>query len=249
VRALIVDDEAAARQRLAAMLRELDVEIAGEAADGVAALDLMRERRPDVVLLDIAMPEIDGLEVARYLPDPRPLIIFQTAFGEHALKAFDLDALDYVVKPVTQARLAKAVARARRRLEGAERPSLTPDLLARVESALGAARLPRRSRVLVRHAGGHRALPLRDVTRFVADGGLVSAVTRDAQFLSDYTLGELETRLGGSFVRVSRGALVNLDHVDRIVSNGDGSATLTLTDGGRVHVSRRRCADVRKALS
>jgi len=248
MRVLIVDDEAAARRRLATMLDELGVEIVGEATDGVAALDAIRQHRPDVVLLDIAMPEVDGFEVARHAPEPKPLIVFQTAFGEHALKAFDHDAVDYVVKPVTRARLEKAIARAGRRLEHTARPAVTPELVARIEAALGTGRLPRRTRVLVRHGAGHRALPLRDVTFFAAEEGLVSAVTRDTRFLTDYTLADLEARFADSFVRVSRAALVNLDCVERLVSNGDGSATLTLTVGTQVHVSRRRTAALRAAL-
>jgi DNA-binding LytR/AlgR family response regulator len=246
--ALIVDDESAARRRLAAMLEELDVEIVGEAADGISALDLIRERRPDVVLLDIAMPEVDGFDVARHAPEPKPLIIFQTAFGDHALKAFEHDALDYVVKPVTRARLEQAIERARRRLEGAAHPVVTLELLERVESALGQSRLTRRSRVLVRHGTGHRAILLRDVAQFVADEGLVVAVTSTARFLTDYSLNELESRLSDTFVRASRAALVNLDRIDRVVGNADGSATLTLVDGPTVHVSRRRTAAVRQAL-
>jgi DNA-binding LytR/AlgR family response regulator len=249
MRALIVDDESAARRRLATMLEELDVDIVGEAADGISALDLIRERRPDVVLLDIAMPEVDGFEVARHASEPKPLIIFQTAFSEHAFKAFEHEALDYVVKPVTRARLEQAIERARRRLETAAHPAVSLELLARVESALGQNRLARRSRVLVRHGAGHRAIPLREIAQFVADEGLVTAVTASARFLTDYSLNELEARLGDTFVRVSRGALVNLDRIDRVAGNADGSATLTLVDGCTVHVSRRRAAVVRRALN
>ena len=112
MRVLIVDDESLARVRLATLLEEIDaagIQIVGEAADGVSALDLIRQHQPDVVLLDISMPEVDGFDVARHLPHPRPLIIFQTAYAEYALQAFDHDALDYVVKPVTRTRLAQAV--------------------------------------------------------------------------------------------------------------------------------------------
>ena len=116
MRVLIVDDEAAARRRLASLLEELGVEIVGEAPDGLAALAAVRQHRPDVVLLDVAMPEIDGFDVARHLDEPRPLIIFQTAYAEFALKAFEHDALDYVVKPVTRDRMAQAIDRAARRL-------------------------------------------------------------------------------------------------------------------------------------
>src|SRR5512145_2783763 len=114
MRILIVDDEAPARRRLASMLEEIaseDVEIIGEADNGMTALELARSSRPDVILLDIAMPEVDGFDVARHLAEPRPLIIFQTAYHEHALQAFDHGALDYVVKPVRKERLARAIER------------------------------------------------------------------------------------------------------------------------------------------
>ena len=250
MRLLIVDDEAAARTRLASLVEEIDpgIEIVGEAADGVAALELVRTAAPDVILLDIAMPEVDGFDVARHLPEPRPLIIFQTAYHEYALEAFDEQALDYVVKPVRMERLAQALERARGRLTTLERAGMwSPGSLEKLGSALGHQR-PLPVRLLVRQGAGHRLLPLRDVLRFSADEGLVHAHTREGSPVTDYTLGELETRLAGGFVRVSRADLVNVAQVLRIVSNGDGSATLTLGDGSTVHVSRRRAADVRRAL-
>ena len=109
MRVLIVDDESAARRRLAIMLSELDVEVVGEAKNGLEALQLVRERRPDVILLDITMPEVDGFDVAQHLPEPRPLIVFQTAFDEYALEAFDHEAIDYLVKPVMLPKLQRAI--------------------------------------------------------------------------------------------------------------------------------------------
>lgn len=247
MRVLIVDDEPAARRRLTALLEELDVEIAGEAADGVAALDIAGRVKPDVILLDIAMPEVDGFDVARHLPEPKPLIVFQTAYDEFALKAFDHDAIDYVLKPVTRERLEQAIGRARKRLGEASRPQLTLDMLSRLELAVARVR-PTRSRVMVRHGAGHRPIPLRDVMRFVAEEGLVFAMTANGRFATDYTINELEERTSGQFVRVSRAELVSIDRIAKIVSNGDGSATLTLADGSTVRVSRRRTADVRQAL-
>lgn len=248
MRVLIVDDEPAARQRLAALLEELDVEVVGEAADGVAALAQARALVPDVILLDIVMPEADGFEVARHLQEPKPLVIFQTAYSDHAIQAFEHEALDYVVKPVTRARRQQAIDRARRRLADRRPTDLPAALLSRVEAALAQSRRTRRTRILVRHASGHRALALREVTRFTADEGLVSAVTAGGRFLTDYTLNELEQRLSDAFIRVSRADLVQIDRIDRVVGSGDGSATLTLTDAAVVHVSRRRAADVRRAL-
>jgi YesN/AraC family two-component response regulator len=136
VRVLIVDDEPAARSRLHTMLEELDVEVTGEAANGLEALDRVSTQRPDVLLLDISMPEVDGFDVVRHLPDPRPLVIFQTAFDEHALRAFEHEALDYVVKPVALDRLRQALERARVRLETTRAANLGGDVLARLTAAL-----------------------------------------------------------------------------------------------------------------
>jgi DNA-binding LytR/AlgR family response regulator len=251
MRVLIVDDEAAARRRIAALVEEIGdagVEIVGEASSGVEALELARARRPDVLLLDISMPEVDGFDVARHLPDPRPLIIFQTAYHEYALEAFDHDALDYVVKPVKRERLAQALDRARRRLdERRPRPPWDAGTLERLGAAVGH-KPARPARLLVRHGAGHRLLSVVDIVRFRADEGLVHADTTQGSAATDYTLNELETRLGPSFIRVSRRDLVSLAHVEGIAGNGDGSATLTLAGGLRVRVSRRRAAAVRDAV-
>ena len=246
LRALVVDDEAPARRRLAELLDQLGVEIVGEAADGVTALDLARERRPDVVFLDVSMPEIDGFDVARHLADPRPLVIFQTAYSEFAVKAFEHDALDYLVKPVTRERLAQAVDRVHRRAPAPEERSAR-EAIARFGVAIGY--VPSRpERLLVRHGAGHRLLPVAEIERFTSADGLIYAHATGAVHATDYTLNELEARLAGAFVRASRADLVSLTDVTGIASNGDGSATLTLASGARVHVSRRRAAGVRESL-
>jgi DNA-binding LytR/AlgR family response regulator len=250
MRVLIVDDEPPARVRLASLLEEIDatgIEIVGEAGNGVSALDLIRRHHPDVVLLDISMPEVDGFDVARHLPHPRPLIIFQTAYAEYALQAFDHDALDYVVKPVTRTRLAQAVERARARLSTRTAADWDVSSLDRLGTALGYQRT-RSPRVLVRAGAAHRLLPLSDVSHFSAGDGVVYAHTTSGQPITDYTLAELEARIGDDFIRASRADLVNVSFIERIKSNGDGSAMLTLTDGTDIRVSRRRAADVKQAL-
>ena len=250
MRALIVDDEPAARRRLADLLDELGVQIAGEAADGMTGLALARERRPDVIFLDVSMPEVDGFDVARHLSDPRPLVIFQTAYSQFAVKAFEHDALDYVVKPVTRERLVMAIDRARRRLDSSATgaPGWAAESLAQFGAAIGHV-ASRPERLLVRHGAGHQLIPVASIERFTADERLVYAVTADARHGTDYTLQELETRLGGAFVRASRADLVNVRHIDAIARNGDGSATLTLKSGGSVRVSRRRAAEVWAVVS
>ena len=108
MRVLIVDDEPAARRRLALMLEELDEEVVGQAANGMEALQMAAERRPELLLLDVEMPEVDGFDVLRHIGEPRPLVVFQTAYDEYALRAFEHAALDYLVKPVTRAGLERA---------------------------------------------------------------------------------------------------------------------------------------------
>lgn len=249
LRVLVVDDEPAARRRLLRLLADCDATVVGEAADGVAALEAVAALAPDVLLLDIAMPEVDGFDVARHLPAPRPLVIFQTAYDEYALEAFDHEALDYVVKPVTRERLSRALERARRRLKESRRDALDAATLQRLEEAVGRGGSGRRPpRLLVREGRGHRLLALADVLCFAAREGMVYAHTRERRYLTDYTLKELSRRTAGLFAPASRSLLVNLDAVERIVGSGDGGATLTLTDGTAVRVARRRAAALRAAL-
>ena len=227
------------------MLEELDVEVSGEATNGLEALAAIRDNRPDVVLLDIEMPEIDGLDVARHMPEPRPFLIFQTAYDEYALDAFEHAALDYLVKPVSLDKLERALARARERLEAGRTEAPGPELIAALRSAVHPGRQPR---ILVRDRGGHRLVALREILRFTTDSGGVWAMVGRDRFLTDYTLAELEERATSGFVRVSRGDLVNLETVRRIEGPGDGGGWLELADGSRVRVSRRRWQDVRDQL-
>ncbi len=251
MRILIVDDEPAARRRLAMLIEDIDpagFEIVGEAGDGMAALELARDRKPDVILLDIAMREVDGFDVARHLPAPRPLIIFLTAHHQIALNAFEPEALDYVVKPITKGRLAAALERARARFAaGTAGAALDGPALQQAGTAFGySPAMP--ARLLVRHGAGHRLVPVREIVRFTADDGVVYAHMPTGTPLTDYTLAELEARTCGQFVRVSRADLVNVALIQRVVSNGDGSLTLTLTDNTTARVSRRRAADVRHVM-
>jgi DNA-binding LytR/AlgR family response regulator len=248
VRVLIVDDESAARRRLSIMLDELDVEVVGEAKDGVEALQMVEERRPDVLMLDISMPEVDGFDVARHLHDPKPLIVFQTAHDEHALEAFEHQAVDYLVKPVSRAKLERALGRVRERLGAGQQAVLSTELLQQLRAMVAPSLAATSPRVLVRERGGHQLVSYRDIVLFAADEGLVYAHTDAGEYLTDYTLKELEERTGGSFVRINRSELVNLERIARIESNGDGSATITLGDGRDLRVARRRAADVRRAL-
>lgn len=246
VRVAIVDDEAAARARLRRLLAAEDVVVVGEAADGLAALDLVSRERPELLLLDIGMPEVSGLDVARRLPAPAPLVIFQTAHGEFAIDAFDREAVDYLLKPIAPERLATAIERARRRLQapGPFTPALS-EVASRLEALLPPAR-PRR--LLVRYQSGHRLIEIDGIVRFIARDGLTYAVTSEGAHTVDDTLDALERRLRPLFVRCSRADLVAVDRIDQLRAAGDGSAVVTLADGTPLRVSRRRAADVWNAV-
>jgi two-component system, LytTR family, response regulator len=248
MRVLIVDDEPAARRRLQIMLEELDIEVAGEAANGLAALALVREHHPDVVLLDIAMREVDGFDVVRHLEDPKPLVIFQTAYDEHALRAFDVGAVDYVLKPVTLDRLQRALGSARERLEGRRGQSLSDDVLRQLRAELARHAPAPSRRLLVREGTGHRLVAFDDILCLRAANRLAIAVTAARSFPTHYQLHELEERTAGVFLRASRSELVNRTHIVGYQSEVDGSAVLMLSDRSRVRVSRRRAAEVRAAL-
>jgi DNA-binding LytR/AlgR family response regulator len=243
MRVLIVDDEPAARRRLALMLEELDEEVVGQAANGMEALEMARERRPDLLLLDVEMPEVDGFDVLRHLGEPRPLVVFQTAYDEYALRAFEHAALDYLVKPVTRAGLERALARARERMATPALPRVDEQVAQALRASAGV-QAPRRRRLLVREGRGHRLVALDEIVRFSAEEGMSHAHLAGGKHLTDYTLAELETRAGAEFVRASRADLVRVDAVARVTRNGDGSATLGMTDGSTVHVSRRRAPEV-----
>ena len=247
MKVLVVDDELAARERLTVMLEELEVGVAGQASNGMEAIEQVASQRPDVILLDIEMPEVDGFDVVRHLQEPKPLVIFQTAYDEFALKAFDHEAVDYVIKPVTLERLERALERAARRMQEAH-ATPAPEILERLRTTLSRTNNARRPRVLVREGKSRRLLPLREILFFQLEDGLVEAHTESRSYLTDYTLPELETRTGDSFSRVNRSELINLDHVHRIESHGDGTATLSLSTGALIHVSRRRAGEVKQAL-
>jgi two-component system, LytTR family, response regulator len=241
IRVMLVDDEQAARERLRQMLGPIPgVEIVGEAADGEQAIERIVELHPDLVLLDIQMPGCTGLEVAACLPAPRPRIIFCTAFDQFAVDAFELHAVDYLLKPVSRVRLARAIERVCRG-DGAEGGS-------EVERVLGALR-SRSTRLLARSGDGYRVIPQQEVVYFLSDGGLTRLCTRDRSYLLDPTLNDLEERLDPAlFFRISRAAILNLDCVVEVVPLAGGVAEVALSTGVRLEVSRRRVKDLLQRL-
>ncbi len=237
IRALVVDDEEPARDRMRQLLAAVpDTEIIGEAANGEEAISKIAELRPDLVLLDIQMPGASGLEVAASLPRPRPKIIFCTAFDQYAVDAFELNAVDYLLKPVNRIRLAHAVERIARQPE--------PEAEADIDHVTQAVR-GRLSRLLARAGDRYRIIPQKEVVYFSSEGGLTRLNTRERQYVLDPTLNELEDRLDASlFFRISRAAIVNLDAVTEVRPMIGGSADVALNTGVVLEVSRRRVREL-----
>ena len=241
MRTLLVDDEQPARERLRRLLQaHPEIEIVGEAEDGVQALEKIVELRPGLVFLDVQMPGCTGLEVAAALASPRPKVVFCTAFDEYAVDAFELHAVDYLLKPVTRARLSKAVARV------LERPDAEAEVgLARAGRAIAGSP----PRFLARKGSRYCVVPRDEVLCFLSDGGLTMLQTADQHYWMEPSLAELEERLDPeSFFRVSRAAIVRLDAVREIVPHGSGQGRVRLTNDLEIEVSRRRYPDLLKQL-
>lgn len=257
-RCLIVDDESPARDELRFLLGRVgDVEVVGEATTAEEAEVLVSSLAYDLVLLDIHMPGMGGLELARLLaarPD-RPAVIFVTAWADHAVEAFDLEAVDYLVKPIEEDRLRRAVQRAREwRDDEARHGSGRDD-----RDAAEAGDEGRGVRPPV--GGGPARIPVHRGDRVIlveepriayaeAARGYAYLKLADDRLLANYTLGDLEERLSGDFVRTHRSFLVNLRHVREVVPEVGGTLTLVMADRdrSRVPVSRRQAAEVRRRL-
>ncbi len=240
---LIVDDEPPARDRLRRLVAELPgYAIAGEAETGLQALDAVAKSRPDVVLMDIRMPGMDGLEAARHLAklDEPPAVIFTTAYDQYAVEAFDANAIGYLLKPVRREKLAAALASAAR---------LTRPQMQRATAA-GARAPERRSHLAARHRDELRLIPVEDVLYFVADQKYTTVRDAHGEHLIEDSLRQLEEEFAPTFVRIHRGALVNVRHLEAIERDVDGRYQVRLRGiETRLPVSRRIAAELRERFT
>jgi DNA-binding LytR/AlgR family response regulator len=244
---LIVDDEASARSRLTRLLAaHPEVEIAGEASDGLQALECIERLHPDLVFLDIQMPGLDGFQVIRSLPGsaPRPLIIFVTGFDQHALEAFEANALAYLLKPVETDRLAAVLERASKLCEF-DRLRTDED---RAVTEVIRKRAPALHQVVGRKRDRFILLDPAEILYFASENGLVKAKTATDSYLVNYQLADLEAALCESFFRARRSVLVNLARVKEIRPYFKSSFLLAMPDTAEIAVSGRQAKTLRQRI-
>ncbi len=241
LRVLVCDDELMARKRVLRLLGELSgIEAVIECESGEEVLAKLRTEDVDVAILDINMPGMSGIETVMQMPEERPYVIFLTAHPEHAVKAFDVGAVDYVLKPVDDARLEKALVRARQSLDFGH---------ARQTDQEEGGAAPRLNKLAIATRSGVELVAPGDVTHATFDGTLVTVHTATRAILTDDTLQDLEDKLPkGPFERVHRRALVNLDHVERLDSIDSGGYVACLPGGKKVDVSRQSARRLRRRL-
>ena len=239
VTALVVDDEPVARAGLKGMLVAFDwIEVIGEAADGESAARMIETLKPELVFLDVQMPGLLGTDVLRQI-DQRPFVIFTTAYSQHAVTAFELGAVDYLLKPFGPVRLAAAM----ERIRGAIGEPSSVDAIERLSGALGGGPI---TRLFVRVGNATLLLPVDRVTRLEADGDYVVAHAGGTRHLLHLSLSSLVARLDPKrFARVHRAHVVNLDHVREFKRDARGNLEVELHDGTRVPVSRARAQELR----
>jgi two-component system, LytTR family, response regulator len=248
--ALIVDDEPVARQILREELEALSVEIAGEAENGEVALLQILSGKPDVVFLDIQMPGMSGFELLTHLNgDHAPAIVMVTAYDQHAIQAFEAGAIDYLLKPVSQQRLALALERAKRI---ARSPAQAAEKLAQLQELTPAAKpdLPAVRKIVGKIGQEYFLLSAHEVFAFQAEGDLTWIITAKQRYLATQNLKAIEERFpSSSFRRIHRNALVNVEQIRKMSMITSQRWLVTLNNGQEFVVSKRQAKNVRDVLS
>lgn len=251
LRVLIVDDEPLARQRLEDLLRqEGDVEVVGTADNGDTAVEAIHNLKPDLVFLDVQMPGKTGLDVVRDVgPQVMPVTIFVTAYDQYALKAFELAAVDYLVKPFDDERFEQAFRRARRMLELAEVGRMSEQLLAVLQrghqASMGPTSVEPRpdylERIAVEMRGQVRVVPVKQIDYIVASGPYAELYVGDKRYVIRERMQTLEDRLDpAKFLRIHRSAIVRIDLIETLIRNSGADYAVQLKGGVKLKVSRSR---------
>jgi two-component system LytT family response regulator len=236
IRVLVTDDEPIARRRIRRFLRaESNVEVIGEASNGREAIDAIRQHNPDLVFLDVQMPDVDGFGVVQALgAEQMPAVIFVTAYDEYALKAFEVNALDYLLKPIEPERLAGALARARGPLPSQSAPRQSQIV----------------ERLFIRDGARCWFVPLNEVSLIVAEGNYVRLHWRDVRPLLGRPLSSIEERLDPQrFFRANRRQIINVEFIEEVESGTSGQLHVQLRGGPEVEISRRQARIFKTLMS
>jgi DNA-binding LytR/AlgR family response regulator len=253
LRVVIADDERPARMFLKNILREFaDVEIVGEAENGAEAAEIIKQAKPDLALLDLQMPEAGGLEVVRLLrKNQLPLVAFVTAYDEYAVQAFEVNAVDYLLKPIEKTRLRETLQRVHERLEQTDfRETESEKLKSVVRTYDENARAEFLERIPVKKNEEIFLVPVREVVCIVAEGELLHiTTTQNQRYTINYRLKDLEMRLAPEkFIRLSRGALANLEMIAKISPLPGGTYVVTLKNNQQLTASRLQSKLLREKL-
>ncbi len=249
IRAVIVDDEPLARERIRSLVgQEPDLELVGEAGYGQAAVELVRREKPDLVFLDVQMPGLDGFGVLQALGDEvPPAVIFVTAYDQYALQAFDVHALDYLLKPFNSRRFKKAVLRARTELTREHPPEVNERLLSLLEGLRSGRRPP--ERIVLKSAGRVSFLKVDEVDWVEAEGNYVRLHVGAHSHLLRETMKNIEGRLDPDrFIRIHRSTIVNTDRIKELHPLFHGEYAVILRDGTRLTASRGPDNKLRRLL-
>lgn len=253
LRVVIADDERPARLFLKNILDDLEaVKIVGEAENGAEAIEIIKQTKPDLALLDLQMPEISGLEVVKFLTKAQlPLVAFVTAYDEFAVQAFELNAIDYLLKPIEKSRLRETLNRARERLEQADfQANDAANLKAAVETYEEIATKSFLTRIPIKVREEILLISAADIASIVADGELLHITTlQNKKYSINFRLKDIEARLEPrKFVRLSRGALVNLEAITKISPLPGGTYAVTLRNDQEISSSRPQSKILREKL-
>lgn len=239
IRTLIVDDEPLAREKLRGFLeKELDIEVIGECRDGREAVEAIDEKRPDLVFLDVQMPEMDGFEVLENLEeDHLPQVVFATAYDQYALKAFDVHAIDYLLKPYDRERFTQAMARARSAVERRQVGDMKQQIMALLKDMGERRAFP--ERLVVKSSGRVVFIKVEDIGWIDAAGNYVRLHTAKESHMLRETMGRLEARLDPQkFLRIHRSTIVNIEEIRELQQQFHGDYLVVLKNGQRLTLSR-----------
>ncbi len=245
IRTLIIEDEAPARDLLKVFLSDIEhIDLIGECSDGFSGLKAINENKPDLVILDIQMPKLTGFELIELL-DEIPEIIFTTAYDQFAIKAFELNAVDYLMKPFAKSRLRQAIEKVTERF--AIKAKQTPGIQKMVEQLHN--EQATLDRIVVKSGSNIHVIPVEDIEQLEAQDDYVMIHTHEGRFMKKETMGFLEQHLPQEqFIRIHRSHIVNINQIQRIEQYGKESYMLMLKNGNQVNVSKSRIKDLKREL-